>query len=174
MPDDLTKFTIPLFTFFAGVIATLAVKRFELRRAALREHVQGVVAGTRDWYNQLQELHGALIRDERRSAESREAQLLVFSYLHSRFALPGLQFHLDALKRLPGTAKLIAEANAFLAIVTASREAQQGKQGGMSVLCVPHIFGEGFGPNPAVLKEHLGKLDEFLQRVAHAGASLMN
>ena len=98
MPDDLAKMTIPAWG--------------RSGHAGLVQPAPG--------------LHGTLIRDERRSAESREAQVLVFSYLHSRSALPGLQFHLDALKRLPGTAKLIAEANAFLAIVTASREGNKG------------------------------------------------
>jgi hypothetical protein len=112
--DTLIRIIIPISVFVVGVLVTLLLKRFELKRNSLRQHVEISSKLATDWYNQLHNLQ-LKVRDVTKKDEVALASL---NYTQSREFLPSLQQTIVALKKHKNSQRLVNELEQFLGMVT--------------------------------------------------------
>jgi hypothetical protein len=112
--ETLTKIIIPIATFILGVLITLLLKRYELKRASFRQHVEKSSKLAMDWYNQLHNLTLKL----KEGTKKDDLTVALFSYQQSREFLPQLQLCITALRKHTSGRPLVEELEQFRKMVT--------------------------------------------------------
>ena len=106
MTGILSQLLVPIFTFFLGMYAHVALKKWEIKRATRRDLLGRVSLLCAQWYQQVREL----IDTEQALARS--------EYLESRIVLPHLLETLEGLREIGRDKKVVAAIEEFLSLLT--------------------------------------------------------
>jgi hypothetical protein len=168
--EILTKVIIPVCTFFLGIVFTLAIKRYEQKKAALRQHIEETVTHVNAWYNQLHSLTAEL----RSEKILEEAEARIYLYVSNRLILPKLLLSVGVLKRHKASELLINDVEDFLRLVTTYHPSSPE----VMIYC-PHVrpnhlpLKRASDKDSKILEELLPQLDSRLQRISNEAAKLL-
>lgn len=104
---------IPICTFFFGVLITILLKRYELKKAALRQLVESSSKAASAWYKQLHDINVKL----REGIHEEGVMSALFDYVYSREARPELEKCIVALKKHRSATQYVRELEEFLKLL---------------------------------------------------------
>ena len=106
--------SIPIITFFLGIIFTLVMKKRESKREIINRNINEICDHVNEWYNQIHALFVDIKFDDKQNPIEKK----IFAYEYNRLILPKLIRNLETLKKYDECQEIVSEVEYFLGLVT--------------------------------------------------------